>query len=111
AAELIALLDSKFPDSPDRAELHAKLLDFYAGSGESEAVLKGGKEFLATFPNAQQRTTVALLMADADARSLRTQDEFAIYDALLHELAIKADQMPLGLRASGTDEYSRGAAP
>ena len=110
AAELLALLDCKFSDSPHRAELHAKLLDFYAGSGESEAVLKGGKEFLATFPNAQQRTTVALLMADADARTHRTQDEFAIYDAVLHELAIKADQMPLGLRASGTDEYSRGAA-
>ena len=73
-------------------------------------MLKGGKEISATFPNAQQRTTVALLMADADARTRRTQDEFAIYDAVLHELAIKADQMPLGLRASGTDEYSRGAA-
>ena len=110
AAELIALLDSKFPDSPGRAELHAKLLDFYAGSGESEAVLKGGKEFLATFPNAQQRTTVALLMADADARTLRTQDEFAIYDAVLLELAAKADKMPLGPRAAGTEEYSPDAA-
>jgi predicted Zn-dependent protease len=111
AAELLALLDSKFSDSPHRAELHAKLLDFYASSGESEAVLKGGKEFLATFPNAQQRTTVALLMADADARTRRTQDEFAIYDAVLQELATKAEKMPLGLRASGTDGYSPGAAP
>ena len=111
AAELLALLDSKFSNSPHRAELHVKLLDFYASSGESEAVLKGGKEFLATFPNAQQRTTVALLMADADARTSRTQDEFAIYDAVLQELATKADKMPLGPRASGTDEYSPGAAP
>ena len=111
AAELMALLDSKFPGSPHRAELHTKLLDFYASSGESEAVLKGGKEFLVTFPNAQQRTTVALLMADADARTLRTQDEFAIYDAVLQELAAKADKMPLGPRASGTEQYSPGAAP
>jgi predicted Zn-dependent protease len=111
AAELLALLDAKFPDSPHRAELHAKLLDFYASSGESEAVLKGGREFLATFPNAQQRTTVALLMADADARTRRMQDEFAIYDAVLQELAVRADKMPLGLRVSSTDEYSPGAAP
>jgi predicted Zn-dependent protease len=104
AAELLELLDAKFADSPHRAELHAKLLDFYASSGESEAVLKGGKEFLAAFPNAPQRTTVALLMADADARTLRTQDEFAIYDSILQELAAKAEKMPLGARVAGTEE-------
>jgi predicted Zn-dependent protease len=114
AAELLALLDAKFADSPHRAELHAKLLDFYATSGESEAVLKGGKEFLAAFPNAAERTEVALLMADADARTLRTQDEFAIYDSVLQELAAKAEKMPLGPRVAGTEEswsgfYGRGA--
>ena len=103
AAELLALLDAKFADSPHRAELHAKLLDFYASSGESEAVLKGGKEFLAAFPNVPQRITVALLMADADARTLRTQDEFAIYDSILQELAAQAEKMPLGARVSGTE--------
>ena len=106
AAELLALLDSKYPDSPHRAELHAKLLEFYASSGESEAVLKGGKEFLAAFPKASQRTAVALLMADADARTNRTQDEFAIYDSILQELATKAEKMPLGTRVSGTEQYS-----
>jgi predicted Zn-dependent protease len=113
AAELLALLDSKYPDSLHRAELRAKLLEFYANSGESEAVLKGGKEFLAAFPKAPQRTAVALLMADADARTFRTQDEFAIYDSILQELAAKAEKMPLGARVSGTEqyspEYSRGA--
>jgi cellulose synthase operon protein C len=104
AAELLALLDTKFADSPHRAELHAKLLDFYASSGESEAVLKGGKEFLAAFPKAPERTTVALLMADADARTNRTQDEFAIYDSILQELATQAEKMPLGARVSGTEE-------
>ena len=111
AAELLALLDSKYPGSPHRAELHAKLLEFYASSGESEAVLKGGKEFLAAFPKATQRTAVALLMADADARTIRTQDEFAIYDAILQELAVKAEKMPLGARVSGTEQYSTEYSP
>lgn len=107
AAELLALLDSKYPDSPHRPELHAKLLEFYASSGESDAVLKGGKEFLAAFPKAPQRTAVALMIADADARTLRTQDEFAIYDSILQELATKAEKMPLGARASRTEQYSQ----
>src|SRR5580693_10227750 len=60
AAELLSLLDAKFPNSAERLELHAKLLEFYAGSGESEAVIRDGREFLAKFPSAPQRTTVAL---------------------------------------------------
>ncbi|MGE5325395.1 MAG: tetratricopeptide repeat protein, partial [Deltaproteobacteria bacterium] len=96
AAELIALLDKKFPNSPRRAELHAALLEFYASSGESAAVLRGGRDFLAAFPDASQRTSVALLMADADARLGKTQDEFAIYDSVLQELAAKNQNVPLG---------------
>lgn len=106
AAELLALLDAKFPNSPHRAELHAKLLEFYSSSGESEAVLKRGKEFLADFPKAPQRTDIALLMADAYARARRTQDEFAIYDSVLEELAAKADRMPLGERTTATEDDS-----
>ncbi len=48
-----------------RPALHAKLLEFYSNSGESDAVIQGGREFLANFPNASERTAVALLMADA----------------------------------------------
>jgi predicted Zn-dependent protease len=106
AAELLALLDKNFPDAPSRAELHAKLLDFYASNAKSEAVLKGGKEFLATFPTAAERTSVALLMADADAHLDKTQDEFAIYDSILQELAAKADKVPLGLRAAGAGGFT-----
>jgi tetratricopeptide (TPR) repeat protein len=101
AAELLAMLDAKFPNSPRRPELHAKLLDFYASSGESGAVIRGGHEFLAAFPNASQRTDIALLMADADARTGKTQEEFAIYDSVLQELAAQAQRMPLGQRVSG----------
>jgi predicted Zn-dependent protease len=105
AAELLALLDKSFPEAASRPELHAKLLDFYANNAKSEAVLKGGKEFLATFPKASERTTVALFMADADARAQKTQDEFEIYDSILQELAAKADRIPLGMRAGGAEEY------
>src|SRR5208337_3254384 len=64
AAELLALLDAKFPGSSRRPELHAKLLEFYSGAAESDAVIQGGREFLTNFPKAPQRTAVALLMAD-----------------------------------------------
>ncbi|MFZ0908835.1 MAG: tetratricopeptide repeat protein [Candidatus Acidiferrales bacterium] len=111
AAELLALLDKNFPNAPSRPELHEKLLDFYSDNAQSEAVLKGGKEFLAAFPNATGRTTVALLMADADARLDKTQDEFAIYDSILQELAAKSYRMPLGLRAAGDDENTSLADP
>ena len=96
AAELLALLDAKFPNSAERPELHAKLLEFYASSGESEAVIAGGTDFLTNFPHAPQRTSVALLMADAYARTGKTQEEFSIYDSVLQELALKAEKIPLG---------------
>jgi len=97
AVELLALLDAKFPNCPRRPELHAQLLEFYSNSGESDAVIQGGREFLAGFPNASQRTSVALLMADAFARKDDTKSEFAIYDSVLQELAGKAQNVPLGL--------------
>jgi Flp pilus assembly protein TadD len=100
AAELLALLDQKFPNAAERPVLHAKLLQFYAESGKSEAVLQGGAAFLAAFPQAKERTAVRLRMADADARLGRTEQEFAIYDAALQELAAQADNMPLGPQAA-----------
>jgi cellulose synthase operon protein C len=96
AAELLALLDRKFPNAAERPALHAQLLEYYEASGESDAVIHGGTEFLASFPNAPERTTVALLMADADARLGDTKNEFAIYDSVLQELAAKAQNVPLG---------------
>ncbi|HKE07705.1 MAG TPA: hypothetical protein VKB48_07725 [Candidatus Acidoferrum sp.] len=101
AAELLALLDKNFPNATSRPELHVKLLEYYSNNGQSEVVLQGGKEFLAAFPKSPQRTQVALLMADADARLRRSQDEFAIYDTILQELAAQAEKMPLGAAAAG----------
>ncbi|MGC2182598.1 MAG: hypothetical protein WA637_04910 [Terriglobales bacterium] len=107
AAELLALLDTKYPNSAMRPELHAKLMEFYASSGESEAVIQAGRDFLASFPNAPQRTPVALLMADAYARTGNTQEEFAIYDSVLQELALKAQRIPLG-RVGGSPGRAAG---
>ena len=107
ASELLALFDQRFPASPQRPALHAQLLDAYANYGESDGVIRGGRDFLAAFPNAPQRTHVALLMADAFARKNQVTDEFAIYDSLLKELAEKSAGVPLG--SAGIDEYQ--AAP
>ena len=112
AAELLTLLDAKFPSSTSRPELHAKLLEFYANSSESDAVIQGGHDFLSSFPSAAQRTEVALLMADAYARTGKSQEEFAIYDSVLQELAAKAQNVPLGKGVAGADgagEYQRAA--
>jgi len=110
AAELLALLDKSFPNAESRPELHAKLLEFYSNNGQSEAVLQRGKEFLATFPKSPDRTRVALLMADADARLQKPQDEFAIYDTILQELAAKADKVPLGSRVAGVETFGTSQA-
>gem|GEM_PF-357868 len=103
ASELLGLFDQRFPNSAQRPALRAQLLDAYANYGESDGVIRGGRDFLAAFPNAPQRTHVALLMADAYARKNQTADEFAVYDSLLKELAEKSGGVPLG--SAGIDEY------
>jgi predicted Zn-dependent protease len=112
AAELLSLLDRQFPDAARRPELHAQLLGYYANAGQSEAVISGGREFLSNFPSAVERTTVALLMADAYARTDDTKDEFAIYESVLQELAAKSDNVPLGSASTGheaTDNSARSS--
>ncbi|MGA7557362.1 MAG: hypothetical protein WBW12_00460 [Terriglobales bacterium] len=115
AAELLALLDTRFPTSVQRPELHSKLLEFYASAGESDAVIQSGREFLKNFPSAPQRTAVALLMADAYSRKDDTASEFAIYDSVLQELAAKTQNVPLGAAQSVNSanyawSYSSGAS-
>ncbi len=105
AVELLALLDKNFPNAESRSELHAKVIEFYSNNGQSAAVLQSGKEFLASFPKSPDRTRVALLMADADERLGKPQDEFAIYDAILQELAAQADNVPLGNRVAGVENF------
>ena len=112
ATELLALLDAKFPASPHRPELHASLLEFYSATAESDAMIQGGRNFLAEFPQSPQRSAVALLMADAYSRETDTTSEFAIYDSVLQKLASLTQNVPLGSSAEGMNSsynYARRA--
>ncbi len=106
AAKLLALLDEQFPKAPERAGLDARLIQAYVDYGESDAVVRSGKQFLEAFPDSPKRVNVSLLMADAYVRLGKTEEEFAIYDAVLRELAEKAQNVPLGADDS-TDEQSQ----
>lgn len=95
AAELLELFDSRFPNSTQRPALLYQLVSAYATYGDSDGVIRAARRFLAAFPQASQRTAVALLMADAFARKNDEQQEFAVYDSLLKELAAQAQGAPL----------------
>ena len=96
AAELLADIDRRFPQSQERAELHARLMDAYAAYGENDALIREGTAFLAQFPDDARRVEVALAVADVYSRTNQTEKEFALYANLLKELAARADGVPLG---------------
>ncbi len=100
ASELVALFDSRFPNSTERPALHLKRINAYSIHGDNPAVIRAGTQFRTTFPNAAERTEVATLMADAYARTNQLPAEFALYDELLQELAKRLDGVPLGEHAS-----------
>jgi cellulose synthase operon protein C len=109
AAKLVALFDRRFPASAKRPQLHFQLIQSYASYGASDAVIRAGKEFSVDFPNSRLSTSVALLMADAYARTGRTQDELATYDNLLKHLAAQAHSVPLGPAVVDTPGSARSA--
>jgi len=96
AADLVALFESRFPNSASRAELRDRVIETYAIYGDNDGVLRAGTRFLTDFPNASNRADVALRMADAYARTNRTLQEFAQYDSVLIELARGAGGVPIG---------------
>jgi tetratricopeptide (TPR) repeat protein len=96
AAELLADIDKRFPNAPERAELHARLMDAYAAYGENDAVIREGTAFLIQFPVDARRVEVALEVGDVYSRTNQAEKEFALYRTLLQELAAKADGVPLG---------------
>jgi cellulose synthase operon protein C len=104
AADLVALVESRFPNSAARAELRERVIDSYAIYGSTDGVIREGTKFLGDFPDAQNRTAVAMRMADAYARTNQTREEFAIYDSLLAELAKRAGGVPLGALANGSKQ-------
>ncbi|MCI0403897.1 MAG: hypothetical protein L0212_10290, partial [Acidobacteria bacterium] len=105
AAELLALFESRYPQSAERAALRTRLIEAYALYGDAGALIAAAQKFLRDFPSAPQRTRVALLMAEGYARKDMTKEEFAAYDALLEELAARADRVPLGAGAGSQPEY------
>jgi hypothetical protein len=96
ASQLVVLLEQRFPQSPHRAELRAKLISAYGAYGDDAAVIRAGREYLAAFPAGTDRVSVALEISDALARGNRTAEEFALYDQLLRELATKTSHVPIG---------------
>ena len=108
AGDLLTLFDSKFPSSDKRAGMHARLHEVYALYGDNEAVLATGDAFLSEFPDAFQRMDVTLRMADAHARLSQTDEEFALYEQLLEELAERANRRPLGRDSIPNQDYRLG---
>lgn len=106
-AELAALLDARFPQSPRRAGLQSRLIQAYATYGENDAVIAAGRRYLAGFPESAERVTVALAMADAHARKRQEKEEFAVYESLLGELGKKAAGIPLGGKEARSPDYAR----
>jgi cellulose synthase operon protein C len=96
ASELMALFGTRFPQAAARSALETKLVRVYATYGDSDGVIRAGRQFLSAFPDAAERTDVAMLVAEAYARKGQTREEFTTYDALLKELASRADGVPLG---------------
>jgi len=102
AADLLQMLDAKFPQAVARPALHARLISVYAEYGANADVIRTGNEYLQQFPNGKERVTVALQIADAYARQNDTKDELAVYDRLLVELGARTKGMPLTAAAAIT---------
>ncbi len=100
AAELLAMLDAKFPQADLRATLHARLIAAFAEYGENAQVVQAGGEYLQQFPQGAERVPVAMQMADAYARESDAKDEFGLYDRMLTELGTKTQGMPLTAAAA-----------
>ena len=111
AAELLAEIDRRFPLEPERALLHAALLNAYAAYGENDAVIREGTAILAQFPQYSGRVAVAMQVADAYARTGQTDKEFALYQSLLKELAAQADGVPLGAQTVGFGQTAQARFP
>jgi cellulose synthase operon protein C len=93
---LVALLDQRFPRSPRREGLHAAVIAAYAAYGDDASVIRDGRQYLTEFPKGESRFAVAMQISDALARGGRVNEEFAIYDQLLKELAANASGVPIG---------------
>lgn len=107
ATQLLAVLDAKFPNAPARPGLHAEMVSMYANYGLSDAVIREGLQYLASFPQGADRFHVAMAVADAYARKNRSKEEFEVYDRMLVELSAAAKGMPLTDASASEPEASQ----
>ncbi len=110
AAELLAVLDQRFPASTERAALHATFVRQLLRYGNDDAVLQAGTQLLADFPKSPDRLEIALDLADIDARRNETRSEFALYDTLLTELSAKLNGLPLTAADATSSEITSAIA-
>ncbi|MGA7413101.1 MAG: hypothetical protein WBW33_21670, partial [Bryobacteraceae bacterium] len=96
ASELIDRLKKETPNSPALADLEAKLIAAYAVYGQDDAIITRGPAYLTQYPNSPAFLDTAMLLADSYMRKKNQQAEFALYNRLLNELALKADHVPIG---------------
>jgi hypothetical protein len=108
AEELLGVFEQRFPQSERRAALRSRMIDAYGIHGDFNAVIGNGTKYLTDFPKASERADVAMRVADAYARQKKTQQEFALYDQMLKELAAAAENVPLG---SGVQAAQATAPP
>ncbi len=104
ATQLVTLLEQRFPHSEYRAPLRAALVTTYGVYGDDASVIRAGGEYLTDFPSGAARVAVAMQVSDALARGNRTNEEFALYNRLLRELAVKASRVPIGSNPPPKDE-------
>jgi tetratricopeptide (TPR) repeat protein len=107
AAQIVAEIDRRFPQSADRPELHERLISAYLAYGEDGSALREGVDFLTQFPGNAHRVEVALMVADLYSRSNQTEKEIALYRDLLKELAAPMDGVPLGESGARSADYQR----
>jgi len=108
AAQLVTLFEQRFPRSTHRAPLRASLVSAYAAYPDNDSVIRAGRAYLAAFPSAGGRFSVAMQVADALARQNKNVEEFALYDQFLRELAAKASGVPIGAHAAPPEQAAGG---
>lgn len=107
AAQIVAEIDRRFPQSADRPELHERLMSAYLTYGEDASVIREGTSFLTQFPGDGRRVEVALMVADVYSRTNQTEKEITLYRDLLKELAARMDGVPLGEATARSADYQR----
>jgi tetratricopeptide (TPR) repeat protein len=109
AARLVERFRQEFPSATEQEEeLSAKLFSTYGVYGQDVTLLAQLPGYLARHPQAPGYVDLALMLGDVYARKHRPADEFALYDALLKDLAVRAQHVPLGSATPGRSvDYAR----